>query len=125
MTEASNNGRMVNETAAAYSADIDLVTWLHKLVEELHPVAIYLFGSRATGQARPDSDIDLCIVVPDNDQPRHEISARAYLCMRRSPVPKDLIVIKESAFRKRSRWLNAIEREVKDTGKLLYGRPVA
>ena len=32
------------------------------LVQEIAPEQIYLFGSRARGNARPDSDIDLLIV---------------------------------------------------------------
>jgi hypothetical protein len=29
------------------------------------PHAVWLFGSRARGNARPDSDVDLLVVVPD------------------------------------------------------------
>ena len=32
------------------------------LLQEIAPEQIYLFGSRACGNARPDSDIDLLIV---------------------------------------------------------------
>ena len=31
-----------------------------------HIIAIRLFGSRATGKERPDSDYDLCLVVTDD-----------------------------------------------------------
>lgn len=125
MSEMSDNGDLVEEAVALYSTGVDLAHWVGRLADELHPVAIYLFGSRASGRAREDSDVDLCIIVPDSDEARHKISERAYLCMREAPVSKDLYVVKESAFRKRSKWLNAIEREVGDSGKLLYGRPVA
>ncbi len=30
------------------------------------PLEVWLFGSRATGFDRPDSDIDLCVIVPNN-----------------------------------------------------------
>lgn len=30
--------------------------------------AVYLFGSHARGQARPDSDVDLCIVTQEAEQ---------------------------------------------------------
>ena len=30
--------------------------------------AVYLFGSHARGDARPDSDVDLCVVADDADQ---------------------------------------------------------
>jgi len=31
---------------------------------ELAPVAVYLFGSQATGETRPDSDTDLAVLLP-------------------------------------------------------------
>lgn len=37
-----------------------------RLVLGLRPRAIYLFGSRAEGRARPDSDFDLVVVLDDS-----------------------------------------------------------
>ncbi|MCB9743525.1 MAG: nucleotidyltransferase domain-containing protein [Alphaproteobacteria bacterium] len=39
---------------------------LTRLIEGLEPVKILLFGSRARGDARPDSDFDLLVVLPDD-----------------------------------------------------------
>ena len=36
-----------------------------RLVGALKPLRIYLFGSRAEGRARPDSDFDLLVVFDD------------------------------------------------------------
>jgi hypothetical protein len=36
------------------------------LIEYYHPVRIYLFGSEARGDAGPDSDLDFCVVLPDD-----------------------------------------------------------
>jgi hypothetical protein len=36
-----------------------------RLVEYYHPERIYLFGSAARGDAGPDSDLDFCVVLPD------------------------------------------------------------
>ena len=38
-----------------------------RLVQELHPQRIVLFGSRARGDAGPESDVDLLIVVDSKD----------------------------------------------------------
>ncbi len=35
------------------------------LLRPYAPVAVYAFGSRVTGEARPDSDLDLAILLPD------------------------------------------------------------
>ena len=37
-----------------------------RLVEFYQPVRIYLFGSEARGDAGPDSDLDFCVVLPDD-----------------------------------------------------------
>ena len=50
-----------------------------RLVAELRPRSIWLFGSRARGTARPDSDFDLLVVLPDGlaeDRYSHEAVAR-------------------------------------------------
>ena len=38
---------------------------VRQIVEQVDPVAIYLFGSRARGDADDDSDYDLLVVLPD------------------------------------------------------------
>src|SRR5690348_6679242 len=39
---------------------------LDGVIEQFRPVRVILFGSRARGDARPDSDIDLLVVVDDD-----------------------------------------------------------
>lgn len=51
----SNFGRFTSEAGA-----LDAV--VAKIVEATDPSAIWLFGSRARGDARPDSDFDLLVV---------------------------------------------------------------
>ena len=36
-----------------------------RLVVDLRPLSVWFFGSRARGDARPDSDFDLLVVLPD------------------------------------------------------------
>jgi predicted nucleotidyltransferase len=44
----------------------------------MQPDRIYLFGSQASGQADPGSDIDLLLVLPESDLPRHRREALSY-----------------------------------------------
>ncbi|HSO71206.1 MAG TPA: nucleotidyltransferase domain-containing protein [Thermodesulfobacteriota bacterium] len=37
---------------------------VHRLVGNLQPEKIYLFGSRARSDATPESDYDLMVIVP-------------------------------------------------------------
>jgi Nucleotidyltransferase domain len=40
-----------------------------RLVVGLRPLSVWLFGSRARGDARPDSDFDILVVLPDGLEP--------------------------------------------------------
>ncbi|MGO9172891.1 MAG: nucleotidyltransferase domain-containing protein [Rhodomicrobium sp.] len=60
------------------TADQALDEVVHRLVGALNPVAIYLFGSRGRGTARPDSDFDLLAVTRPEDGEAGYDYARAY-----------------------------------------------
>lgn len=47
-----------------------------RIVDVLHPVQVWLFGSRARGQARPDSDWDMMAILPD-DAPEQDLDLRS------------------------------------------------
>lgn len=101
-------------------SSIDLA--VQELTLALNPKQIYLFGSCAKGSARVGSDIDLLVVVEDGKGDKLSNTTRAYRATRQLPVAKDIIVDSESVFQKRSKWVSSIEREVLETGKLVYGR---
>ena len=48
-----------------HSVDVPPLAMIARIVDELHPDQLWLFGSRARGQARDDSDWDFLAVVPD------------------------------------------------------------
>ena len=68
-----------------------------------HPHAIYLFGSRASGNPRPDSDYDLYVVVPDDTPPEKLSLVCAYEVIRPLRIAADVIPCRESVFEKRKR----------------------
>ena len=92
------------------------------LADALNPKQIYLFGSCARGTATAGSDIDLFVVVEDGSGDKLSNTSKAYRATRQLPVSKDIIVDQESVFKKRARWMSSIEREVFETGTLVYGR---
>ena len=53
--------------------DPALAEFVRRLVEIYHPLRIYLFGSRARGDARPDSDFDLAVFLRDYTDLRNEL----------------------------------------------------
>lgn len=48
------------------SRDETIQELLRRVVEFYQPERVYLFGSAARGEDSPDSDLDLCVVLPDN-----------------------------------------------------------
>jgi predicted nucleotidyltransferase len=63
---------------------------VRRLVRELDPDMVVLFGSRARGNARPDSDVDL-LIVKDLVEPRTAALRRAYQALSGVGIPKDLL----------------------------------
>lgn len=68
---------------------------LREMVERIttigNPQKIILFGSRARGDAGPDSDYDLLLIEP-SDQPRYRRAARYRRALRGLAPAKDLLV---------------------------------
>ena len=86
-----------------------------KIAREFHPQKIVLFGSHARGDARPDSDVDL-LVIMDSDQ--HPARAAAEVTCRVHPrhYPLDLIVRSPETVRTRLQMNDWFMRE----GRVLY-----
>ena len=74
------------------AADPVLTEVVRRLVEVYHPVRIYLFGSAARGDAGPDSDYDLMVVVPDGTPAALRDSGRAYRAVWRLGIASDVLV---------------------------------
>jgi len=70
--------------------------WLDEIVQRLvatfQPEQILLFGSWARGEAGPESDIDLLVVVP-SAEPLHRRMARAQRALRGLPAATDVFVV--------------------------------
>ncbi|HUB44397.1 MAG TPA: nucleotidyltransferase domain-containing protein [Acetobacteraceae bacterium] len=87
------------------------------------PRRVILFGSAAQGQAGPDSDIDLLVVL-DDDAPQDKLTIRAgheaRLPYRR---PADVIPCRESTFRRQARVAGTLAYEAAHAGVVVYERP--
>ena len=62
--------------------DPKLAEVVRRLVKAYAPERIYLFGSVARGENRPDSDYDLMVIVPDEAPPERARSRLAYQALR-------------------------------------------
>jgi predicted nucleotidyltransferase len=93
---------------------------VRRLVDAYQPERVYLFGSIARGEAGPDSDYDLMLVVPDDAPPERQDSDLAYRALRGTGVATDVIVWKSSAFERRKHVVTSLPATVLREGKLLH-----
>lgn len=71
---------------------------VRRLVDAYQPLRIYLFGSRARGDAGPDSDFDIMVIVPDDALPERRDSDLAYDVLWGLKEAGDILVWTESRF---------------------------
>lgn len=93
----------------------------NRLVKELKPERIYLFGSYAYGSPSPHSDMDFLIVVPETTERIIDLQRRARKSIGNVDCGVDVIVRTESDFEHRASWPSNLEATIKSKGKLLYG----
>ena len=112
-----------DQTAIEMSPDAPALSEvLRRLVAAYDPERVYLFGSVARGDAGPDSDYDLMIIVPDNAPKERRRSRLAYQAMRGTGTAADVLVWLKSNFERRAHVVASLPATVLREGKLLYGR---
>jgi predicted nucleotidyltransferase len=94
---------------------------VRRIVSRFHPESIILFGSHARGDAGPDSDVDLLVVMPFLGSKR-EKQLEIRLALKSIQIPKDIVVTTPEEFQWRKEIPGTIERPAAREGKVLYAR---
>ena len=95
-------------------------TTVRQIVEQFQPQRIILFGSYAYGQPRPESDVDLLVVM---DTPLRETEQAVRICQRiEYHFGLDLIVRTPATLAQRLTLGDPFLREIIDKGMVLYER---
>jgi predicted nucleotidyltransferase len=92
-----------------------------RIAKLFDPEQVILFGSHARGEAGPDSDVDL-LVVMDVEGSKLEKSIDIGVALHDFDVPKDVIVVRPEEFAWRRNCVGTIERPAAREGKVLYAR---
>ena len=92
-----------------------------RLVDGFTPERIVLFGSQARGDAGPDSDIDLLVVMASIDSVR-ALTAEMLTSLRGIPVPVDLTVTTRERVARYGTLVGTILRPALLEGATLYAR---
>jgi uncharacterized protein len=93
-----------------------------RIVKQFDPEKIILFGSHARGDAGPDSDVDLLVVL-EFDGSKLDKMVEIGVALHHIPIPKDIVVTRPKEFAWRKEYVGTIERPAAREGKLLYARP--
>jgi uncharacterized protein len=102
------------------AADPVLTDIVGRLVGAYRPERVYLFGSMARGDAGPDSDYDLMVVVPDDAPPERKESGLAYKALRGTGVAADVLVCTHSYFEARRHLRASLPGTILREGRLLH-----
>ena len=90
-----------------------------RIVERFSPERVILFGSHARGDAGPESDVDLLVVMPVRGSKR-EVQLNLRKALRDIPVPKDVIVTTPEDFAWRKHVAGTIEWPAAREGRVMH-----
>jgi predicted nucleotidyltransferase len=95
---------------------------VRRLVGELNPVKIILFGSYGYGAPTPDSDVDLLVIMETTGRPAERYLAVSRL-LRPRPFPLDILVKTPAEVAQALEKGDFFLREIITRGQTLYERP--
>ncbi len=94
---------------------------VRRIVKVADPEKIILFGSHATGHARPGSDVDL-LVVTRHGKTKREQAATLYEILWDVGMSKDIVVVRPEEFEEYQDVIGTIIYPAVHEGKVLYER---
>ena len=92
---------------------------VRRLVAVARPLKIILFGSRARGEAQPDSDLDLMVVLT-KVQDRVAEMVRLNRALRGLVLPVELVVVSQAMFEEWAGYPGNVYAEAQREGQVLY-----
>lgn len=116
---------IVDTNIARISSEELLAEAVSRIIHEIHPERVILFGSRARGDERADSDVDLLVVASEEtirQYGRRRLLARFWSAMGRLPASFDFLLFSPGEI---ARWRDSVNHVVCHAlreGKVLYER---
>ena len=95
---------------------------VQRLVESVDPDRIILFGSRARGDHRPESDVDLLLIKPST-LPPHRRVIPAYQAMAGLLVPTEILWRTPEEIEEWSQVSSHFTTRALREGRVLYEKP--
>lgn len=92
-----------------------------KIVKEIDPEKVILFGSYVWGNPGPDSDIDIA-VIENSDLDKRERQLKLGWILIDSGVPTDILSFTPSEIKHRTEIGDFFTKDIINKGKVLYAR---
>ena len=123
MTEGENRRTIEGMKKMKAITDDTIQRLARRIARRFKPERIILFGSRARGDATPDSDVDLLVVMPVTGSRRDkQLEIRLALHRGFATVPTDVLVVTPQEYITDARIPGTIVRPAVREGKVLYVR---
>lgn len=90
------------------------------IVGAVHPKSVILFGSRARGEAAPESDVDLAVVY-DGPKSKREVQLEIRHLFAHPGFSMDLFVMTSEELEASRGVANTLAREITEHGIVCYG----
>ena len=94
---------------------------LRRIIDHADPLQIIAFGSRARGDHRPESDLDLAVILDDSSE-QNPYARVPYTLMADISMEVDLIVATKTKYDLHRPWLNSVFNYIDQEGVVLYDR---
>jgi len=114
-------GRIRHELPGLSDSDADdLARSVARIIEAFAPEVIYAFGSHARGDAGPDSDVDLMVIIDESDEPTYRRAQAAFRAVGPHDLPLDILVRTSDEFSQRRHNPASLSSTVLREGTILY-----
>jgi uncharacterized protein len=118
------------ETSGGIAQPVKLPRWLARnqiktlcseIAREFHPDKIVLFGSHAHGKPRPESDVDLLIVMPFEGSPFRQAGVILdHVVHAVGVMPLDLLVRTAQQVQERIQMGDSFMLDIIERGRVMY-----
>ena len=102
-----------------------LIRILERLIHAYQPERIYLFGWKARGDAGPDSEYDLVVLISESSEPADRWAQPAYDVLRCIATAVDVLVWTREELERDVPVVASLPAAIVCDGRLPYGLPRA
>jgi predicted nucleotidyltransferase len=112
---------MTDQVANSIPVQETIREMVRRIAAQFHPDKIILFGSHARGEAGPDSDVDLLVVMPVEGSKRQK-ATEIDMALADRTIPLDLLVVTPEDFERARHQIGSVLEPAALEGRVMYDR---